>query len=459
MDLFQLQQAIENLEYDSVFEDENYRPFLGVVNYDLSDDLIEKRLKDLCKKATCCDKLYFLVLNTSFSTENGEHWFLLAFEKTNRLVFYSFNSYGIVNTLNTFGVPRREVLDSRKRLDVLQSLVKSVWGDSIDSKNLNVIGLNGLHQDFSTDECGYHVYRFASYLCENNTLQKQNVTETNWNGVLETYLRKSRIALIPYDDKNLVKSTAQPILLENDKLVRRFCERDTALSDVSNRIGEHDEYQLTEEQWGDTALDFRNSFRLLATRNRRRHDDNDVKSATKTITIATPLTTVMKRRMRKKQHDDGKESLKKPTFDSPYRRNVNPITGQHYVASFDDTFEELYKQTQTSVSRDILKNLFPTHVSTKLNPLLNNIQFSGMIDDPDYLNTFIIQMPGDISTMTTVGDYFKSLGVVLNAADPFTYQLATLLRSYFENHPDKKTAEQMFARIQKNSMRMWKYVK
>ena len=72
-----------------------------------------------------------------------------------------------------------------------------------------------------------------------------------------------------------------------------------------------------------------------------------------------------------------------------------------------------------------------------------------MIDDPDYLNTFIIQMPGDVSTMTTVGDYFKSLGVVLNAADPFTYQLATLSRSYFENHPDKKTAEQMFARIQK----------
>ena len=138
MDLFQLQRAIGNLEYDSVFEDENYRPFLGVVNYDLSDDLIEKRLKDLCKKATCCDKLYFLVLNTSFSTEVGEHWFLLAFEKTNRLVFYSFNSYGIVNTLHTFGVPRREVLDSRKRLDVLQSLAESVWGgDLTDSKNLN----------------------------------------------------------------------------------------------------------------------------------------------------------------------------------------------------------------------------------------------------------------------------------------------------------------------------------
>ena len=68
-------------------------------------------------------------------------------------------------------------------------------------------------------------------------------------------------------------------------------------------------------------------------------------------------------------------------------------------------------------------------------------------------------MPGDVSTMTTIGDYFKSFGIALDAKDPFTYQLAMLLRSYFENHPDKKTSEQMFAKIQKNSMKMWKYVK
>ena len=191
---------------------------------------------------------------------------------------------------------------------------------------------------------------------------------------METYLRASRIALIPYDDKNLVKSSAQPILLESDKLVRRFCERDTALSDVSNRIGEHDEYQLTKEQWSDKALEFLNSFRLIATRNQRRRHHEKV---AKTITVSTPLTaTTMKRMRKRQQRGNGKESLKKPTFDSPYKRNINPITGQHYVTSFDDTFEELYKQTQTSVSRDILKNLFPRTLA------INSIRYLTTFNSP-----------------------------------------------------------------------------
>ena len=98
-----------------------------------------------------------------------------------------------------------------------------------------------------------------------------------------------------------------------------------------------------------------------------------------------------KKRIRTRQFSGGAKS----DFDSPYKRNVNPITDQHYVTSFDDTFEELYKKTQTSVSRVMLQKLFPTQVSNKLNPLLNNIQFSGMVDDPEYLNTFIIQMHHD----------------------------------------------------------------
>ena len=119
----------------------------------------------------------------------------------------------------------------------------------------------------------------------------------------------------------------------------------------------------------------------------------------------------------------------------------------------------MYEKTQTSVSRKILTDLFPTHVNNRYNPLLNNIQFSGMLDDPDYLNTIVVQLPGDISSTKTVGDYFKSLGVTLDAKDPYTYKLAVMLGSYFENHPDKKTAEQMFARIQRNSMKLWKNIK
>ena len=59
MDLFQLQRAISDIEAKSKFK--TYRPFLGVVNYDLTDDLVKKRMQELCKKASC-EKLYFLVV-------------------------------------------------------------------------------------------------------------------------------------------------------------------------------------------------------------------------------------------------------------------------------------------------------------------------------------------------------------------------------------------------------------
>ena len=407
MDLFQLERAIGKLEYDNaLFGD--YQPFLGVVNYDLSDDLIKTRLKDLCRKATCCENLYFFVLNTSFSTEDGEHWFLLAFKKAIMQVFYSFNSYGIVSTLNTFGVPKQEVLDSRKRLDVLQSMSKNIWGNhqttttTTVSNNINVIGLNGIHQDFSTDECGYHVYRFVSYLYDKILLLVENNNNNDWNEILERYLREYGVVLVPYSYKNLVKNVAQPILLENDKLVRRFWERGNSAPTIDNRIEEHDEHNLTETDWRDKAQEFLDSIAYLPApiESIRQHEKTDF-TITIPVVVDLPPTftqqqqqqqqqrnqTTMsdaarkrKKRIRTRQFSGGAKS----DFDSPYKRNVNPITGQHYVTSFDDTFEELYKKTQTSVSREILQNLFPTQVSNKLNPLLNNIQFSGMVDDPDY---------------------------------------------------------------------------
>ena len=129
------------------------------------------------------------------------------------------------------------------------------------------------------------------------------------------------------------------------------------------------------------------------------------------------------------------------------------------ILTFDQHFGKQYNKTQTSLSLEILKNLFPTHVSNRRNPLPNDVQLSGMIDNPDYLNTIVMQLPADVNSIATFGSYFKSLGVTFNATDPFTNQLAILLRTYFQNHPDKKAAEQMFAKIHKHSMKMWKWVK
>jgi len=73
-----------------------------VVNFDVGSELVDEKLKRTCKKV-CCDKLYFIVFNSSFSNEEGGLWFFVYFwKKTNKNVFYSFNSFGIIiNTANT----------------------------------------------------------------------------------------------------------------------------------------------------------------------------------------------------------------------------------------------------------------------------------------------------------------------------------------------------------------------
>ena len=72
-----------------------------------------------------------------------------------------------------------------------------------------------------------------------------------------------------------------------------------------------------------------------------------------------------------------------------------------------------------------------------------------MLDDSGHLNHTIITLPGDVRSMTIVGDYFKSMGINLYPKEPETYTLSVLLKSYFENHQDKKNAEKLFSKIQK----------
>ena len=48
MDISQLQRSIENLQYDSSRTVE-YSPFLGVVNYDFSEDRARQRLINCCE--------------------------------------------------------------------------------------------------------------------------------------------------------------------------------------------------------------------------------------------------------------------------------------------------------------------------------------------------------------------------------------------------------------------------
>ena len=95
---------------------------------------------------------------------------------------------------------------------------------------------------------------------------------------------------------------------------------------------------------------------------------------------------------------------------------------------------------------------------TQIDPAKNSIEFSGMQHDPNYLENTVIMLPGDISTTMSIKDYFKRMGVELDESDPYTYQLAQLLKSYFDNNYEKKRAERLFTKLQKNNSRMWKYI-
>ena len=43
-----------------------------------------------------------------------------------------------------------------------------------------------------------------------------------------------------------------------------------------------------------------------------------------------------------------------------------------------------------------------------------------MLDDPGHLNKTRITLPNDARSMTTVGDYFKSMGIDLDPKKPDT---------------------------------------
>ena len=349
---------------------------------------------------------------------------------------------------------------AEKRLKVLSSLSKTIWGE-FGVALPRVVGINGIHQAFSTDECGYHVFRFAAFLYE-SVLPKDPAE--SWANILDRYLKNFRVDVLPYEYKYLEHQNSLSILLENDEKVRRFTEESEYMRDEENLIRFHHEYNLTNEQWAKQAKEYVESFRKLSEA--EVYQENS--GASTTITIAMFNNSKKKKEKKKINKDGGAKKMKTRRlrrkaaayeFASPYTKNVNPITGQRYVTSFDDTFQELCKRSQTSVSREIVKALFPTHVNNKTNPFTNDIQYSGMLDNPDYLNTVVITLPGDLSSITSVGDYFKSMGVDLDPKDPYTYTLSTLLKSYFENHRDKKTAEQLFAKIQRNTLKLWKYVK
>ena len=163
-----------------------------------------------------------MILNTSLEEQDGEHWFLLAFDSEHQNTFYIFNSFGIANTLKTFGFDNIDSKDNRNNIRkfALNKLKEYIWNNY--EEEFNVIDLNGIQQDFSTDECGYHVIRFVDFLYRHIYDDVKKII--NWKNILKRYIYNYAIKLIKFDHKYMNREAAQSILLRNDLEVKQYVE-------------------------------------------------------------------------------------------------------------------------------------------------------------------------------------------------------------------------------------------
>ena len=402
MDISQLRRALEDLQFDNNL---SYSPFLGVVNYDFSDDKVKTALQLCCQRIRRCDNnlddLFFMVLNSSFAKDPGEHWLLLAFRLSRPRHFLSFNTYGVAHTLNVFGWPKTMVLDSkRRRVDVLQELVRNIWSGDDGGGEIFVEGYDGIHQDFSTDECGYHVYRFSSYLID--AIAYNNYDGSFWGEeLLKNYIYDYDIAMFNYSDKKLKREHAQPRLLENDRQVRRYVESKIPVED---QIEEHDEYSLTNPEWYDQLRVYVQTYEILKPKFRRQH--SLISALVGPLTITTTMPKMPKKKKQQRRLTSAMRSKK------PFP--TDPRTGIDYDLSLlptsDDTFERFYAESQTSYARDMILKLFPQHVTGRHDPLVNKITFSDMLSRPNYLDEMMMSLPGDnYNSVMSVGEYFYNV--------------------------------------------------
>ena len=359
--------------------------------------------------------------------ENGEHWFLVAFETDVQNVFYTFNSYGIVNTLLAFGYTNlhsesklvksnfSNILDRRNAVLELSNLI---WGGGRSEKIRvlpKVIDYSGVQQNYGTDECGYHVLRFAIYLFE-SIIPKHTKSAThnsNWPTVLRSYIQKHFITLLSYEShKFMSKKESDNILFTNDSGVVNFVEQHVELRKFvqsGDLIEVHDEYDLLLKEWMKITTNYKKHYIKFKSNNYFR-DLN-------LIVEYNPLGDFQMVRKRK--------GIPKLTSKKPYEKrgkNETAIkTTSKQIASTTVDDERAVK-TITSLSKMLIQELFPSNLIHRYaDPIMNNIQYSGMVEDPNYLDNYMISIPGEEQMILSVREYFKSLKVNLDEKDPYTY--------------------------------------
>ena len=108
----------------------------------------------------------------------------------------------------------------------------------------------------------------------------------------------------------------------------------------------------------------------------------------------------------------------------------------------------------------MIQELFPDNlVHRYADPIIENIQYPGMVEDPNYLDNTVIDLPGGGYNSISVREYFKSLKIHLDDTDPYTFTLCKLVKNNFERHPKRQLSQRIFLKNQEDKSKRWRLVK
>ena len=483
-----------------------YRPFLGIISFDEIDDTAKayrKQIKETLQtsKLNCGqdkngfiwqEEIHFFIVNSALSKEMGEHWFLMAFCPSDKMKLFVFNTYGAAHTAKILGyglhindgdrsdeISKNRTQYKKKRCSILFDLVKEVWPkeSSPSYEHVLIVDLKSSHQDASTDECGYHVYRFVHDLfkytifSEARKIEYQkgekgclNLTCPIWKDILKNYIIRHSIITVHYQ-KGRPREETQPLLLKNDRTVRAQLE-DISLDShyrIKNReniIEKHEEYDLTDTEWYNFFDSIALSYNLYVQPNITFADKKDLViefflRSPKDATM-TRYSKQQKKKLRKKSKKQRTSTKGNPTpYFNPISKRINAAPDE----TVEEEFERLYAEHTASKSKKLIESLFPNHrgVISNQTPILQKQKPA--TDDPHFLDNIYIHCPGDLLSKKSIRSYYNEMGVKdLDESDPYTYILAMLTRDYFNNHSERSSGDRIRAKVNARAAMIWKHV-
>ena len=500
----QLEREIEKLQtkyVDNPISSNNnpkvrgYHPFLGMVSYDEIDDAVESsrhwvrqsiwKSQSECKsfknETNWSKEIYFFVVNSALANEMGEHWFLVGFCPNVKLKLFIYNTYGAAHTAKILGYglhinsddktdeeKRNKTEYKKTRKAVLFDIAKEVWPEELNTlllRGVSIIDLKGSHQDASTDECGYHVFRFIQDLFKHNLFPGSNQKQIKncqenpqfyWHEILMGYIERHSIESIHYQ-LGRPREETQPLLLKNDQKVREQVEdrsrnSEYKIQNPENEIQVHEEYNLTDKEWYDFFESIALSYGLIVEPGVINTDEKDLTIEFKLKFLDGRMST------QRKKGGKYKMSKSKRKLSEPYYNHISGRINANLDETLDEEFDRLYAKHLTSSSKKLIEAIFPAHrgYTSNRTPILQKQNIAS--DDPNFLDNIYIELPGDPLSMTSIGTFYNNLGIVLDPKDPYTFQLAMMTRDYFDNHTDKNVSREIMSRLNKKASQIWKNV-